>query len=386
MIRVFQGRSFDTDAEQAMAAATADFSASEPLDIVFIFSSTHRDPHAVMAAARRRFPDVAVVGCTTTGEFLGGAHSNGALVVAGLKTPRLRWHTTLITGLSTLEQVTVKTKVDGLFQALALDREDFDPSHLFGITFVDGLRLREERLSAWLAEALEGIPFLGGSAGDDLKFQQTHVFAEGRAETDAAVLVLAYAEDPSAFSILKHQHFTRTERRLVVTKCDPETRKILELDGEPALDAYARALGLTPEGVTDAVAFMNPLTFSVNGEIYVRSIQKIEADGALTFYCAVEDGMVLDIGGHHDMPVELQRALGNAQAPADTKAGSRKPDFMLMCNCILRALEAQNTGLVPQVDAVLSQSAHASIGFDTYGEQLNGLHINQTLVALALHG
>jgi len=24
------------------------------------------------------------------------------------------------------------------------------------------------------------------------------------------------------------------------------------------------------------------------------------------------------------------------------------------------------------------------VGFDTYGEQLNGLHINQTLVALAL--
>jgi hypothetical protein len=123
---------------------------------------------------------------------------------------------------------------------------------------------------------------------------------------------------------------------------------------------------------------MHPVTFSCNNEIYVRSIQRIEDDGSIVFYCGVEEGMVLDLGGHHPMRDSLDGDL------ARLRQEMGKADLLIACNCILRALEAEQTQQHETLGEVLSQASGAYIGFDTYGEQLNGLHINQTLVALAL--
>jgi hypothetical protein len=43
--------------------------------------------------------------------------------------------------------------------------------------------------------------FIGGSAGDDLKFNKTHVFANGKAYSNAAVLALL--KPKASFDIIK---------------------------------------------------------------------------------------------------------------------------------------------------------------------------------------
>src|SRR2546428_10926389 len=67
-----------------------------------------------------------------------------------------------------------------------------DPHQYFGIILVDGLSGAEEALMEKLGE-LTDVTFIGASAGDDLKFQRTYVFANGRAYTNAALLVLVKA-------------------------------------------------------------------------------------------------------------------------------------------------------------------------------------------------
>ena len=57
--------------------------------------------------------------------------------------------------------------------------------------------------------------------------------------------------------------------------------------------------------------------------------------------------------------------------------------FLFGFNCILRAIEADGAGAHEQLGQVFKQSCDNMIGFDTYGEQLDGLHMNQTLVAVA---
>ncbi|MBL4687665.1 MAG: FIST C-terminal domain-containing protein [Nannocystaceae bacterium] len=377
-MRVFEGRSFLENSDSAVAEAVAGWDVPETgLSLLIVFASTKQDPDGVARALAARYPGVPLVGCTSTGESIGGEHSNGAVVIAGLCTPEMRWATAVVDNLSDADDAVVQSAAGALFGTLSVDPEDFDPNDYFCVMFVDGLRMREEWPSATMADALEGVPLLGGSAGDDLAFKETKVIANGVAKTNAAVFLMAYSPG-GGHEILKHQHFTASDRRLVITRCDPAARRVYEIDGFPALEAYARVLGMDPAEVTGDVSFMNPVTLSINNELYVRSIQSIQDDGSLVFYCAVEEGMVLSVGGHNDMSESLRTDLQSL------KRGGKKRKFLLACNCILRALEAKERQYHERLTEVLQDVCETSIGFDTYGEQLNGLHINQTLVAVAL--
>jgi hypothetical protein len=368
-MRTEKGHSTLSDAKLAVAEAVGGF--TESAEIIFTFASTAQDPDAVFQELEKRFPGVPIVGCTTAGEQLDGHHSNGGLVVLAASDTGITWAVETLEGLAELSADDVNHSVDGLFEAAGIDRDEIEPERSVCLLFIDGLRGAEERISALLADALEGVPLAGGSAGDDLKFAETRVFSPKGALTDAAVLVVAKSTNGSPIRILKHQHYKSTPKSVVVTSA--EGRTVHEFDGYPALEGYARALGLAPEEVTGDVTFMNPVTFACNGELYVRSIHSIDESGSMNFYCAVEEGMVLDIGGHNDMGSSLR---------ADLEAGlANTPELVVSFNCILRALEATGKELHDELGGILTDATESLVGFDTYGEQLNGLHINQTLVA-----
>jgi hypothetical protein len=122
-------------------------------------------------------------------------------------------------------------------------------------------------------------------------------------------------------------------------------------------------------------AFASPLTFECNGELYVRSVQRVDPDGSIAFYCAVDEGMVLGVGGHEEIDTALAAHAGATRKPAT---------FMIAFNCILRALEADKSDKHAALGRELRRFSDHVIGFDTYGEQLNGLHINQTVVGIVL--
>jgi hypothetical protein len=386
-MRILQGASQQTDAAAAVAEATRSFptepgAAAPGPDLVLAFSSTKQDPHELTAALAKRFPGTRVVGCTTAGEILDASHSKGGLVLSAITSPSIRW-AVRTAPLADFDADTARRVTDELFADVGLGRgtSDVDPAHCFCLAFIDGLSMQEEQVVSWMADALEGLPLLGGSAGDDLAFQRTYVFAHGEALTGAALFLLARSEQP--FEIVKHQHYSATGRSLVITRADVATRRVYEMDGYPAVEAYARALGLTPDQVDSDVCFMNPLTFVYGGEIYVRSIQRVEADQSLVFYCGIEEGMVLRLGGHEEMVNALDRDLDDHATSTEPRAPA---DLFIACNCILRALETEKRGLEREVGQALSKRARHVIGFDTYGEQLDGLHINQTLVGVALRG
>ena len=374
-MEVLEGSSLATEADRAVAEAVAAWPAGSAPDMILVFSSPVRPAAAVAHALATRFPAAQIVGCTTAGEHLSGAHTHGGLVVTGLASPKLRWSTALIEGLASIDEAGVRAAVDGLFARLGVERTSFDPKHYFCLFFVDGLSGAEERVTPLVADALDGISLLGGSAGDDLAFRKTEVICGGRAVAGAAVLALC--ETTLAFHILKHQHFLPTGRSLAITKADVAGRRVYEIDGQPAALAYARALGVSRDQLSDAVTFENPLAFQFQHQLYVRSIQKIHDDHSISFYCAIEEGMVVDIGAHEDLVPALAAELGAA-------AGARPFDLVIGSNCILRALETETRKAHGPVGELFQKFSKHMIGFDTYGEQLDGLHINQTLVALAL--
>lgn len=53
------------------------------------------------------------------------------------------------------------------------------------------------------------------------------------------------------------------------------------------------------------------------------------------------------------------------------------------CDCVLRRLELESEGAaVAEVSALLR--SQQVLGFNTYGEQFNGMHINQTFTGVAI--
>src|SRR5690606_39804550 len=60
-------------------------------------------------------------------------------------------------------------------------------------------------------------------------------------------------------------------------------------------EEYARAVGLEVTELTPQIFAAYPVMLRIGGEYFVRSIQKANPDGSLTFYCAIDTGLVLTV-------------------------------------------------------------------------------------------
>jgi hypothetical protein len=233
---------------------------------------------------------------------------------------------------------------------------------------------REEAVARTLQEALGKIPLVGGSAGDGLNFGKTCVYVDGKFCTDCAALTLITT--PLPFTVFKTQHFEPTDQRLVITEADTARRVAKEIDGLPAAEEYARLLGVDVSKLTPGLFAAWPMVVLIDGNNYVRSIREVNSDGSITFYCAIEDGVVLRVARGVDLVENLE----------DTFAGIRSRigplQLVIGCDCILRRTEIIQNHLEERVAQVFENNN--AVGFNTYGEQFHGVHINQTLTGIAI--
>ncbi len=337
---------------------------------VVFFCSPRYDLDALGAALKAAF-DCPVAGCTTAGEIgVGEGYVEGGIVAASFSSPAVSMHPVLIDGLSPLDSATLDRKMSVLEKTAG----DFNPRRQFALLLVDGLSLSEERVCSALYDHLHGVSLVGGSAGDEMKFQQTAVYHDGRFHSDAAVLTLFDCRVP--FRAFRLQHFEPGTERMVITAADPENRLVHEINGAPAAEEYAAAVGVPVESLGPDVFAANPVLLKVGGEYYVRSPQAARPDGALAFYCAIDNGLVVTLGKGRDIVGHLERELHNLKE----EVGGL--EFVLGCDCIFRRLEMQQTEQLEAASRVMQGTRF--LGFSTYGEQFNGLHVNQTLTGVAL--
>jgi hypothetical protein len=119
-----------------------------------------------------------------------------------------------------------------------------------------------------------------------------------------------------------------------------------------------------------------PVLVLVDGANYVRSIQKANPDGSLTYYCAIEEGIILRGACGVDLVGNLEEAF------AGIRAEIGNPQLVVASDCILRKLEMTEHGLVDRVEQVFRDNN--TVGFGSYGEQYLGVHVNQTLTGIAI--
>ena len=99
---------------------------------------------------------------------------------------------------------------------------------------------------------------------------------------------------------------------------------------------------------------------------------------SLTFYCAVDVGIVLTAVEMGDIFKPVNQKLGEISQ----RYGN--PELVLTCDCFLRRLEIEQKGLKSQVQAL--NTKYNIAGFNTYGEHINGIHLNQTFTGVYIAG
>ena len=344
------------------------------MELVVFFCSSEYDLDVLAAEMHRLFPGVQVVGCTTAGEIGPAGYRQHSLSGASFPAGSCVAVSGLFDQLSQFDITKANNFIQTLLQRLENKAPDARPDNSFALMLIDGMSVREEPVAHALQHALGKITLFGGSAGDDLKFAKTCVYSDGRFHTDSAALILISTSLP--FRVFKTQHFVSTDERLVVTKADPAKRTVKEIIGLLAAAEYARLLGVDVRDLSPMHFAASPIVVKIGGTDYVRSIQKANVDGSLTFYCAIETGLVLRTAHGVDIVNNLQQTFDAIK----TEIGS--PQLVIGCDCILRNLEVSQNGLKAHIGEIMRRNN--TIGFSSYGELFHGVHVNQTLTGIAI--
>jgi hypothetical protein len=333
--------------------------------LLVFFASSAFVPDEIANRMGDAFPGAETFGCSTAGEIVTGRMLTNSVVAMAFNQQAVK-----SVKVEVVDDLDIKN-----FKAFSSFERHFnkpmtkmDPAQYLGIILIDGMSGKEELVMDRIGD-LTNVNFIGGSAGDDLKFNTTYVYANGKSYTNAAVL--AILEPADKFSFVKTQSFCPLAQKLLVTKANEANREILEFNHKPAAIAYAEALGIS---VADAPNhFMhNPVGVVYEGEPFVRSPQQIR-DNSIFFYCGVKEGIELTLLESTDIIASTKKALDAARAELGGISG------IINFNCILRTLELREKGLSNVYGELFAD--YPTIGFSTYGEQFIG-HMNQTSTML----
>ena len=347
---------------------------SANVGFVLFFCSAEYDLPALSSALAAYFTDIKLVGCTTAGEISSEGYGRGCISAIGFDRQHFSVASVLIDQMERFSLYDAQELVESLVSECRSNAVAPIKDHSFALTLLDGLSSREEVVLAALSAALGSIPHFGGSAGDDNHLTHTHVYFDGQFHNGAAVVVLINTH--LDFEVFTTHHLQPSTEKLVVTKVDSDSRRVLEFNAEPAAKEYARLIGCRLDELDMHLFASYPLAVKISDRYYPRAIQQTNSDHSLTFYCAVENGIVLTA-------MHTSSLLDNVnQVFQGLNQRLGEPLITIGCDCFLRRLEIDTKGGQQAIEEVLKKQN--VIGFNTYGEQFNGMHINQTFTGVAI--
>ncbi len=318
-------------------------------------------------------PSLTVCGCSTTGEVTPDGFSNGSTVVLLLPAEHFTLSAMKIDKISHCGMDDIADKARTHLQKF---HQHYAPNvdHVFSMLLIDGLTYSEEAVTSALYRGLGDIPIIGGSAGDDLQFKGTTQLLQTHAYTDAAVIILMECRIP--FLLFNEHNLIPTEHKLVVTDAEPEKRLVKEFNAQPAAVAYAQAIGLDPHELTPMSFASHTVVVRVGGEYHCRAIQKVNPDYSLSFFCAIDNGLVLTVARSEGMVRSTKEAIDRFEHHLGDLS------VIIGFDCVYRRLDAQHRNATGRIETLYTNKNF--VGFNSYGEQYHSMHVNQTFTGVAI--
>ncbi len=394
-------------AEQAAREALASAGETEQVDgaelardavLALVFASSGHDLAEVARGVRQVLPDVALVGCTTSGEIAGSTSRASSLALMLFGGDGFDVRTASAQGLSADSAGTGQRLAERLYED-----EPSAPAAEQDVVLLlsDGLSGDQQAMVTGVYRVTgAAIPLVGGCAGDDLDMVATHQLIGDPAGdatgdrsgdlvlTDAVIGVRLRSDGPIGIGV--RHGWERVGEPLVVTGTAPG--QVTTLDDEPALDVYLRVLDAPEQARTDPAAFTqfaldHPLGMTGRGQDIVRFVTGADFQTrALNLVSPIPRGVLAwMMTGDSDTVLSATDA---ACRQALDQLHGRPVRAVVAFDCIARrAVLGESTQ--NEVDRISERTNGApTIGFYTYGEiartaGISGFH-NQTLVVLAV--
>ncbi len=381
-------------AEKAVSSLKA-----HPLSAVFVFSSVCYDLEELLRGIHSVVGEVPVLGTTTAGEICNGPQQESVVVVA-LASPYLSvragvgekvskdWRRAVTQAVSAPEvQPFFSPQDNTLWQELTRQGKA-----AFALLFSPGNTRHADSCSYEILEELkrlsEGrLPIFGGGAADDWRMETNYVLHGRRAVADG--VLVAVFETELAFGLGLAHGFRPSSRRATVTRA--QGHEVLELDGQPAAEVYARLLGTTRQALEG-----KHLTLTTGrpagspdpyGQYSINVASYFTAQGGVRFTRPVPEGTALTIMevDEEDMIAAGEEALRKALLRGEIT----DPTVTFVFSCALRPrilgerAREELSGMIEMMPEV------PVIGFYSFGEQ--GLaddgvnrHSNEVITVLVL--
>ena len=243
------------------------------------------------------------------------------------------------------------------------------------LEFVTSFGKGEELVLDTFEEVLEGtgIRVAGGSAGSPSERRESFVcLGKDIYKQSCAFVFIHNLEGKIGF--FRENVYKPTVHKFTATYADCEERLVMEYDDKPAVEILARTLRVPPEKLADNL-FQHPMGRLVDGDIYITSADQIFEDGSISYFSRIYN--------HTKMillePDDLHRVWREtAQRVSDTIG---KPSFSFSINCFLRTMLFESENCFGEFVNVLRKYGNF-MGVSGYGEQLDYIHLNQTMVLL----
>lgn len=339
-----------------------------------LFCSNRFSREELAGALRGKFQGIPLIGCTSAGELTERGFDTESVLLIGFPAESFSMVSLRFDALDNFDPQDAQGAIRQLVAGARLDHGAVENLHQVALFFVDGLSHREELLTMTAQHALGDIQLIGGSSGDGLSFNQTGVLYDGEFHSDCAVIAVLTSRRP--MHVFCESPYRPGPQRMVITEADPETRTVYEINAAPAAEEYLRLTGQSPEKVDAHFFAGHPPMVRTGGQYHVRSIQSANPDGSLTFYCAIDTGVVLTIGE----PIERIEWMQELVGKVSEKVGSI--DHVIGFDCVLNRLNAEERQIVRELSRLYVDNR--IIGFNTYGEQFLAAHMNQTFSGLAI--
>lgn len=365
-----------SDAKSALSDLASQINdKSARVNLVMFFAASCFDFAELSTGIKEMFPSSVVVGCTTSGEVGEKGFTKNSVLLTTMSDPGVRVRGILIPDADRYP-IAMQDEIVATMQSCGIAQGGTHPDS-FAITFVDGLVNVEEIMASLLYATVQDDDFqvIGGTAGDDLKFKVTYVSLNGEVTANGGVFV--FVKTSKKFTIVKENIFKPTGRKLHVTGTDESGRGLLELDGEPAASKYAETVGV-PESKIGDVSLLNPLGRLFGNDIYIASIASSNPDKTFTMYCRVMPGTKIDVMEVGDVKALMDETVDRILEDIP------RPGFVFLVNCILRTLKFENCDEGRYLTGLYKKKFDKFAGYSSYGEQINRISSNQTLVVLAM--
>jgi hypothetical protein len=350
---------------------------------VIVFASAQHDYDALLDALAHGAGTQVIAGSSSAGEFTNHGRGEGQVSALGIRSPDMKFAVGLGQGVSQNVQHAAGQLVQR-FRGVGASAADYRNA----LVMTDALAGHTDALLEELTVLTQGAyRFFGGGAGDDGRFQTTHVFAGTRSYNNAVAALEILSAKPIGIGV-SHGWEPAGEAMRVT---EAQGSLLIGLNGAPALEiiqAHAQDTG-------QAFDTSDPMPFFLHNVLGIRSAEgyrlrvplSIGENGSIVCAAAVPEGSVV-----HIMKADAQSAVRAAEKATESALralAGHQPAAAVVFDCVatrLRLGRAFENEL--QACAKLLEPA-GFVGCNTYGQiaraegQFSGFH-NCTAVVCVL--